>query len=314
MLKTCLVGEGGQGEAYMKALGPLSDIAVTAIVGGNEGDTNAFAERWNIPYASTNLEEALRRDDVDAAIIASPTGLHAEHARLAISHNKHVLLEIPMADNLADCEEIAALAESSPLVCMVAHTRRFQPMFRHVKHRVESGDLDVHHMVFQTYFFRRTNLNRDGNPRTWVDSLLWHHACHSVDTAKWLFGAEGMQCWAQAGPDHPELGIPMDITVGMKTGRGQLVTGALSFNNHGKIQVSTRFIGEQETLVVISNEVRLVDHEGNELVKDKFGSGLTEQVQEFVSAVAEQREPEASFADCLQTMRLLARLQDSIAA
>lgn len=312
MIRTCLVGEGGQGEAYMKALKSVPEIEVSAIVGGSEGDTRAFAKRWDVPLASTDIEKTLARDDIDAVIVGSPTQLHAAHAKLAISTQKHVLLEIPMADTIEDCEEIASLAKDSGLVCMVAHTRRFQPMFKYVKNKVQNGELNIHHMVFQTYFFRRVNLNRDGKPRTWVDSLLWHHACHSIDTAKWLFGAEGMQCWAQAGPNHAELGIPMDITVGMKSGDGRLVSGALSFNNHGKIQVSTRFIGEEETLMVISNEARLVDHEGNEIVKGKFGDDLADQVKEFAGAIVEKRVPEASFADCLESMRLISNLQDSI--
>lgn len=312
MTGICLVGEGAQGEMYMKALASCQDARVVAVAGGNLADSQAFASKWKIPYVSTDLSACLERPDVDAVIIGSPTPLHAEHAKLGFSFDKHVLLEIPMADNLADCEELASLAAASSKVSMVAHTRRFQPMFRHVKQKVESGQLHIHQMIFQTYFFRRENLNRNGEPRTWVDSLLWHHACHSVDTAKWLFGADGMSIWAQAGPIHSELGIPMDITIGMKSGRGQLVTGGLSFNNHGKIQVSTRFVGEEETLVVISNEARLVDHEGNELVKDQFGSGLAEQCQEFIAAIQENRTPESSFLDCIETMRLLGAAQEMI--
>lgn len=314
MIRTCLVGEGAQGEAYMKALKSVPGIEISAIVGGNIEDTEGFAERWSIPTFSADLAETLASGDIGAVIVGSPTPLHAEHARIAISSGKHVLLEIPMADNIEDCEEIAELAESSGLVCMVAHTRRFQPMFQHIKEKVTGGELTIHHMIFQTYFFRRENLNREGNPRTWVDSLLWHHACHSVDTAKWLFGSQGMECWAQAGPDHPDLGIPMDITIGMRTASGQLITGALSFNNHGGIQVSTRFVGEEETLVVISNRAVLEDHEGNEIVKGQFGLDLADQVTEFAAAISENRQPEASFSDCLETMRLISALQDSISA
>ena len=104
----------------------------------------------------------------------------------------------------------------------------------------------------------------------------------------------------------------MDITIGMAWEDGTMLTGALSFNNHGPIQVSTRFIGEEATLIAVSNEAKLYDHEGNVVVDDAFPNGFRNQVQEFVDAVSENRSPLVSFANANIAMRTLGRIQDAI--
>ena len=310
-MRVCLVGEGAQGEVYMKAFADTDGVEVTALAGGDANATEAFAEARDIRFWSTDLDACLARDDVDAVVIGSPTPLHTEQAEATLRAGKHCLLEIPMTESAEEAQRLADLEAETGLTCMVAHTRRYQPMMREVIRQVESGELTLHHIVFQTYFFRRTNLNRDGNPRTWVDNLLWHHACHSVDLAVTLNG-EPETVWGQCGPDHSELGIPMDITIGMGWADGKLLTGALSFNNHGKIEVSTRFIGEENTLIAVSNEAKLYDWEGNVVVEDNFQNGFRNQVAEFVAAVREGRPTLTSFADCNRTMQTLGRIQDAI--
>ena len=310
-MRICLVGEGGQGEVYMKAFGATPGVEVTALTGGNADATEAFAKNHGIGFWSTDLEACLARNDVDAVVIGSPTQLHMAQAEATLKAGKHCLLEIPMTDRAEDAQRLADLEEETGLTCMVAHTRRYQPMMREVMRQVREGELTLHHIVFQTYFFRRTNLNRDGNPRTWADNLLWHHACHSVDLAVALNG-EPDSVWGQCGPDHSVVGIPMDITIGMKWADGKMLTGALSFNNHGPIQVSTRFIGEENTLIAVSNEAKLYDWEGNVVVEDNFQNGFRNQVAEFVEAVQESRPAATSFAECNRTMRTLGRIQDAV--
>lgn len=123
----------------------------------------------------------LERDDVDAVILATPTPVHAEQAQAVLAAGKHVQVEIPLADSLADAEAALAAAEASGKVAMVGHTRRFNPSHQWVHHKITDGEFNVQQMDVQTYFFRRKNINAKGEPRTWTDHLLWHHAAHTVD-------------------------------------------------------------------------------------------------------------------------------------
>ena len=63
---------------------------------------------------------------------------------------------------------------------MAGHTRRFNPSHQWIRKRILSGELKILAMDVQTFFFRRTNMNAAGKPRSWTDHLLWHHACHTV--------------------------------------------------------------------------------------------------------------------------------------
>lgn len=309
-MKVCLAGEGAQGMTYMQALQAVDGVEVAALAGGLEADTAAFAEQWNIPFWSLDLEACLSCENIEAVILATPSQVHVAQCELALNMGKHVQVEIPYALNLADAERLAGLVEGAGRVGMVAHTRRYSRAPREILRRLRAGELHLHHIVSETYFFRRTNENRFGKERTWVDDLLWHHGCHVVDMIYWLFDDPNMEVWGQVGPDHADLGIPMDLTIGMRDRAGRLATAALSFNNHGRIEVSSRFIGEEMTLHLRAS--RLSDHEDNEVVVNDDADAFVQQNREFFAAIREGRNPLTSFEACLPTMVLLDKIQRSI--
>ena len=307
-MKVCMVGEGAMGNAHMSTLSQMQEIEVVTVAGGLPNDTTAFAEKWKIPHHSLSLEECLSRDGVEAAILTSPNQIHADQAALCVEMGKHVLIEIPMGLNLEESSRVAAL-EDSGLVVMVCHSLRYAPAHRELRRRVAEGELHPHHLVAHTYFLRRENVNMFGNPRTWTDDLLWHQACHTIDYIYWLFGNEGMQTWAQAGPLHDKLQIPMDMTIGMRSNTGALATVAMSFNNHGTISVDFRLIGEENTYLIAGG--KLTDWEGNEIESKDPGPG---QDQDFFNAIKTGTKPLTSVGACLPVMGLLDSLQQSIDA
>ncbi|OGG57019.1 MAG: hypothetical protein A3F84_12950 [Candidatus Handelsmanbacteria bacterium RIFCSPLOWO2_12_FULL_64_10] len=307
-MKICLAGEGAQGLTHVQALRNIEGVEVVTLAGGIEADAAAFAKEWKIPHHSLNLEECLRQPGVEAVILTTPNQLHTTQASLALNMGKHVLVELPMGLSLEDSRRLVALEEKTGLVCMVCHTQRYSPPHREVYRRVRTGELHLRHIVAQTYFFRRQNVNRFGKPRTWTDDLLWHIACHIVDFVSHLLDDPGLDAWGQAGPDHPTLGIPMDLTIGMRSRQGCLVSAALSFNNHGPIDTSYRFIGEESTLFI--QRERLTDYQGN--VVPLEGSSVETQDREFFDAIREGRRPLTSCRACLPTMELLDRIQKSI--
>ena len=222
---------------------------------------------------------------------------------------KHVLVEIPMGLSLEESERLVEVEERTGLVCMVCHTNRYSLAHREIIRKVHSGELHLHHIVHQTYFMRRPNTNMYGKPRSWTDELLWHQACHVVDFMYWLFNEPNINAWAQAGPDHTTLGIPMDITIGLRSNAGCLVTSANSFNNHGPISATYRFIGEEATCFI--EKGKLLDSEGAEIPLEG-DSGIGVQDREFIDAIKGGRKPFTSCEACLPTMSILDRLQKSM--
>jgi 2-hydroxy-4-carboxymuconate semialdehyde hemiacetal dehydrogenase len=311
--KVVLVGEGAIARQHIAALGRIDDAEVVALVGGDAEATAAFAAEFGIPRHGLDLAAALDDPGVDAAVLASPTPLHTAQAIEVMDAGKHVLVEIPMADFLAGAEAVVAAQERSGLTAMVCHTRRFNPSHQWVHQRIQAGDFTLQHLVVTTFFLRRENTNALGQPRTWTDHLLWHHACHTVDLFLHQTGEPPAAAWAQQGPPHPELGIAMDMTVGLRSPSGALCTLALSFNNDGPLGTTFRYIGDSGTYVaryddLVDGRDQTVDLSGLGVAAD----GVENQDREFVDALREGREPAASVAQCLPTMRVLDRLEGTL--
>ncbi len=86
-------------------------------------------------------------------------------------------------------EAVVETQKRTGLVGMCGHTRRFNPSHQFVHKRVLAGEFHIQQMDVQTYFFRRTNMNALGQPRSWTDHLLWHHAAHTVDLFAYQCGS-----------------------------------------------------------------------------------------------------------------------------
>jgi 2-hydroxy-4-carboxymuconate semialdehyde hemiacetal dehydrogenase len=305
-MRICLAGTGAMGEVHVKALQKIGGVEIVSVSSRTDEGGTAFAAKWGIPFHSTTLEACIERPGVDAVILATPSHLHADQAILALSRGKHVQVEIPMSLNLPDAQRMLEAARAARKVCMVTHTRRFSSPHREIRRRVREGAFHLHHMVVETYFFRRTNLNMLGRPRSWVDNLLWHHACHSVDLFQWILDDPDLEVWGQKGPDHRELHIPMDMTIGMRSTQGPIFSMAMSFNNKGPFGGFYRYIGEEETYKVYRDS--MTDSEGQEVPLDGVAA-FDRQDAEFVGAIRAGREPESSAATCVPTMALLDRIE-----
>jgi 2-hydroxy-4-carboxymuconate semialdehyde hemiacetal dehydrogenase len=223
-----------------------------------------------------------------------------------------------MADNLADGEAVVAAQERSGVTAMACHTRRFNPSHQWIHARVTSGELAVQHMVVETFFFRRTNTNALGKPRSWTDHLLWHHACHTVDLFQHQTGEVASAVWAAQGPIHPDLGIALDMSIGLRTPSGALCTLALSFNNDGPFGTFFRYIGDSGTYIARYDDLVDGNDEPIDLsqVPDVIETGSTDGIElqdrEFVKAVLDGREPESSVASCLPALQTLDRIEQAL--
>ncbi len=312
-MRICVAGAAGAfGRKHLDALAKIEAAEVVSLVGGEPDDIAAFARERGIPHATKDLAESLARDEVEAVILATPTPLHAAQAIQCLQAGKHVLVEIPMADSLADSEAVVAAQRETGLVAMAGHVRRFNPSHQWIRNWIQAGALTIQQMDVQTFFLRRSNLNALGEPRSWTDHLLWHHACHTVDLFQYQTGETASRVFGLQGPTHPELGIAMDMAIGMQVPSGALCTLSLSFNNDGPFGTFFRYICDKGTYIARYDD--LVD--GREQAVDLSGvavsnNGIELIDREFIAAIAEGREPNASVAQCLPAMQTLDRIERS---
>jgi 2-hydroxy-4-carboxymuconate semialdehyde hemiacetal dehydrogenase len=313
-MKLIMVGTGAFAKKHLDGLARIKGAEVVSIVGRVPETTQAVADKYKIPHTTTKLGEALAQPGVDAAIITSPTQIHAAQAIEIMRAGKHVQVEIPIADSLADSEQILAVQKETGVIAMGGHTRRFNPSHQWIHKRILAGELKLQHLVVQTFFFRRTNMNAEGKPRSWTDHLLWHHACHTVDQFQYQSRELVSDLAAFEGPIHPELGIAMDMSIGMKVPGGAICTLALSFNNHGPLGTFFRYICDNGTYIARYDD--LIDANGDKPIDvskvDVSIDGIELQDREFISAIQEKREPNSSIAQVLPAMRVLDRLEKAM--
>jgi len=314
-MRIALAGAGAFGIRHLDALALIDGVTVTSIVSRRLEQAEEVAEKYGAAHASTNLDDALARHDVDAVILCTPTQLHAPQAIDAMRAGKHVQVEIPLADSWADAQHVDRVQQETGLVCMVGHTRRFNPSHQWIHRRIAAGELSIQQMDVQTYFFRRTNMNALGKPRSWTDHLLWHHAAHTVDLFQYQTGEQVQIAHAVQGPVHPALGIAMDMSIQLRTPAGRICTLSLSFNNDGPLGSFFRYICDNGTYIARYDDLVTGREEPIDTsAVDVSTNGIELQDREFVAAIREAREPNSSVGDVLSCYRLLGELETELAS
>ncbi|HUY06526.1 MAG TPA: Gfo/Idh/MocA family oxidoreductase [Acidimicrobiales bacterium] len=314
-MRVALAGAGAFGIKHLDGLSNIDDVEITSIVSRRLEQAEEVAAKYGASHASTDLNETLARDDVDAVILCTPTQMHAEQAIATMRAGKHVQVEIPLCDRWEDALEVERVQRETGFTCMVGHTRRFNPSHQWVHNRIASGELSISQMDVQTYFFRRTNMNALGQPRSWTDHLLWHHAAHTVDLFQYQTGERVVVANAVEGPMHPQLGIAMDMSIQLLTDGGKICTLSLSFNNDGPLGAFFRYICDNGTYIARYDDLYNGNDEKIDVSKVAVSmNGIELQDREFISAIRESREPNSSVSGVLDCYRVLGELEMQLKA
>ena len=312
-IKVALAGAGAFGIKHLDAIRQIPGVKVISLVSREMGKTLEVASKYGIGHVSIDLAESLAIKEVDAVILCTPTQIHAAQAIACMEAGKHVQVEIPLADKLADAQAVVALQQRTGLVAMCGHTRRFNPSHQWLHKRIVAGAFNIQQMDVQTYFFRRTNMNALGQPRSWTDHLLWHHAAHTVDLFAWQTGSPIVKANAIQGPLHPGLGIAMDMSIQLQAANGAICTLSLSFNNEGPLGTFFRYIGDSGTYIARYDDLFNGKDEKIDVSKvDVSMNGIELQDREFFAAIREGREPNASVAQVLPCYEVLHRLEQQL--
>lgn len=312
-IKVALAGAGAFGIKHLDGIKNIADVEVVSLIGRDLAKTREVADKYGVAHVTDDLNETLAIKEVDAVILCTPTQMHAGQTAACLKAGKHVQVEIPLADTLAGAEAAAALQQETGLVAMCGHTRRFNPSHQWVHNRITAGEFNIQQMDVQTYFFRRTNMNALGQPRSWTDHLLWHHAAHTVDLFAYQAGSPIVKANAIQGPIHPELGIAMDMSIQLKAANGAICTLSLSFNNDGPLGTFFRYIGDTGTYIARYDD--LVNGKEEKIDVSHVAvsmNGIELQDREFFAAIREGREPNSSLCQVLPCYQVLHALEQQL--
>jgi len=312
-IKVALAGAGAFGIKHLDGIKNIDGVEVVSLIGRRLEPTQDVAAKYGINHVTTDLDDALAMDEVDAVILCTPTQMHAQQAIACMEAGKHVEVEIPLADSLAEAQAVVDTQQRTGKVAMVGHTRRFNPSHQWVNNKITAGELNIQQMDVQTYFFRRKNINAKGEPRSWTDHLLWHHAAHTVDLFQYQTGSKVVKANAIQGPLHSELGIAMDMSIQLLTENGAVLTLSLSFNNDGPLGTFFRYIGDNGTYIARYDDLTDGKDEVIDVSKvDVSMDGIELQDREFFAAITEGREPNSSVAQVLPCYQVLHDLEQQL--
>ena len=312
-IKVALAGAGAFGIKHLDGIKNIDGVEVVSLIGRRLEPTREIADKYGIEHVSTELSDALALKEVDAVILCTPTQMHAGQSIECLEAGKHVQVEIPLADSLHDAEAVVDLQKDTGLVAMCGHTRRFNPSHQYLHKKIVAGELAIQQMDVQTYFFRRSNINALGQPRSWTDHLLWHHAAHTVDLFAYQCGSPIVQANAVQGPIDAALGIAMDMSIQLKAANGAICTLSLSFNNDGPLGTFFRYICDNGTYIARYDDLVNGKEEKIDVSQvDVSMNGIELQDREFFAAIREGREPNASVAQVLPCYQVLQRLEEQL--
>ncbi|MGE8477370.1 MAG: Gfo/Idh/MocA family protein [Pseudomonas shirazensis] len=313
-LNICMIGHGMMGTWHSQSLRDV-DCVLHSLVGREPDATEAFAREYGYRHWYVDYREALRSPEIDIVIIAGPSQSHAEMALAALEQGKHVLVEIPLALNLDDCERIVDTATRLGLTVGVVHPMRFRREHRQLLERLQSGAETVLQVQSRLFLHRRENIGSTGLKRCWTDNLLWHHGAHLVDVALWLTGngdpataaARVTSLNASMPAADPVTGIPMELALLMHTDSRQAMVCTGSYNSTQRIF---------DVFVVTDRETYRLDILGATLQQgtqrlevDSEQDNNAQVARDFVAAVREGREPLVPARSVLPAMRLLQRIE-----
>ena len=312
-IKVALAGAGAFGVKHLDGIKNIPDVEVIALIGRDLAKTQTVADKYGIGFVTDDLAAALALPELDAVILCTPTQMHAAQTLQCLRAGKHVQVEIPLADSWRDAEEVLNVQKETGLVAMVGHTRRFNPSHQWVHNKIVAGELNIQQMDVQTYFFRRTNTNALGEPRSWTDHLLWHHAAHTVDLFQYQTSSQVVKANAIQGPIHPTLGIAMDMSIQLQAASGAICTLSLSFNNDGPLGTFFRYICDNGTYIARYDDLVNGKEEAIDVSKvDVSMNGIELQDREFFAAIREGREPNSSVAGVLPCYEVLHQLEQQL--
>jgi UDP-N-acetyl-2-amino-2-deoxyglucuronate dehydrogenase len=191
VVRFALIGCGAISTQHIEAIAAVEGSVLVAVESASTERARTAGERWGVPW-TTDLDELLARDDVDAVAICTPSGSHAEIALAALRRGKHVVVEKPLALSVADADAVIAEGRRASRLVATISQRRFEPVMQAVRAALADNAFGRIALVIGEGLYHR--------PQSYYNSAAWrgtramdggvlmNQAIHMVDLVRWIGG------------------------------------------------------------------------------------------------------------------------------
>jgi predicted dehydrogenase len=311
-----LVGAGAISTQHLEALDAIPGARITAIASASPDRARRAGEQWHVPW-TTDFDELLARDDVDAVTISTPSGLHPGQALAALRHGKHVLVEKPLALSNADAQAVVDEARKRHLVAATVSQRRFEPVIKAIQEAVTGGVLGPISTIVAEGFYHRPQSYYDSAPWRGTIALdggvLMNQAIHTIDLLRWIGGPVASVAGYVATIGH-EMEAEDTATVSLRFSNGALGAILATTCTSTERPVELRIDGERGHIRLVGEEAAEWDvpdrpapvaavapsGEGGGPTSATWGTnavGYVRQYTDFISAIRDGRAPAVTAED-----------------
>ncbi|MFX1575955.1 MAG: Gfo/Idh/MocA family oxidoreductase [Promethearchaeota archaeon] len=291
-----VIGVGAWGKNHVRVFSELEDVNLVAIADRDANRAKALADKYNAKYY-TQTDDLLKRKDIDAVTICTPTVTHADLALEAISSGKHVLLEKPMTDTVQQAQRVIEAAKTANVLLMVGFVERFNPTVDIAAKVIDDGK--VGELVLGSA--RRLGPFVPG--RVADIGIIKDMAIHDIDIARFLVKQEATSVYAIAGSlyhkyeDHANIVIRFNDKPTFFLECNWLTPHKLrGLNITGSEGVMS--------LDYISQGVTIGTNQWEQKSTTKWDEPLKRELHHFVESIAEKHTPLTSGVDGLEALRI----------
>ena len=214
-VRIAVLGSGFIAAYHARAVSELPDGEVVAAANWRPESLAKLAESFTIPRTTTDWRKLVGDPGIDAVVVTTPNSLHAEQAIAFLDAGQHVMVEKPMAMDVAEADAMVAAAERARASLMVAHCWRFHPAVVALRDRIAAGELGE---VVKT---RGYGVHAKWGPSGWfVDpalaggGALADMGVHAIDTARFLLGGpEPVRVCAAVGTRYSDHAVDDDAVL-----------------------------------------------------------------------------------------------------
>ena len=311
-IRVGLIGAGRMGKVFAHTLAfTVSEVDLVAVADIDPKTSQEVAARYGIRDHYTDYQELLKREDIDAVVVVTPTATHAEVIKAAAAAGKHIFSEKPLAQSLAMCDAAIAAVSSTGVKLQLGFMRRFDPAYVMAKKKIEEGVIGTPVMFRSTSRDpKRTSL--DFARRENSGGLIMDMGVHDFDLARWLMGSEVVRVHTEGGclvyPELNDVGDIDNAMINLKFANNTIGNIDVSRNAVYGYDIRTEVLGSegglligklQQTSTLVMTRQGVI-HDTVPYFMERFGEAYTAEIRDFVASIIENRPPSVTGQDARQ--------------